>query len=200
MRTLSEETMERIVGYVDRYHEKNGYTPTIAEIAAALSLAVGTVHKYLHRMADCGSISLTGRHVVTPQIALRQGRVAPLAGEIACGAPIYVAEDRSDALPLPAGVASGGEYFWLRAHGRSMVNAGIEDGDYVLIRRQPTADPGQIVAALIGDEATLKRFQPDPKRRKIILRAENDDKTAYPDQIYDAVLIRGVAVAVMKAI
>ena len=199
MRTLSEATMNGIVAFVDRYYEKNGYTPTIAEIAEALSLAVGTVHKYLHRMAEGGRIELCGRHIVTPAIAARQ-RIAPLAGEIACGTPIWVEESRDEALPLPADVFSGGEYFGRRARGGSMVNAGIDDGDYVLIRRQPTADPGQTVAALIGDEATLKIFLPDPKRRKIVLRAANDDKTTYPDLIFDAILIRGVAVRVLKSL
>jgi repressor LexA len=79
-----------------------------------------------------------------------------------------------------------------------MIGIGVEDGDYVLIRRQPTAEPGETVAALIENEATLKIFLPDPKRRKIVLRSANDDKTAYPDQIYDAILIRGVAVSVLK--
>ena len=198
MRTLSVETMERVIGFIDRYHEKNGYTPTIAEIADALSLAVGTVHKYLHRMAENGTIELDGRHVVTPNIARRRELSAPVAGEIACGAPVLVDESTDEAFPLPAGFSDANEYFWLRARGRSMENAGIDDGDLVLIRRQPSADPGQIVAALIGDEATLKRFLPDPKLRKIVLRAENDDKTAYPDQIYDAILVRGVAVYVLK--
>lgn len=198
MRTLSVETMERVIGFIDRYHEKNGYTPTIAEIAGGLSLAVGTIHKYLHRMAENGTIELDGRHVVTPNIARRRELSAPVAGEIACGAPVWVEETRGESLPLPAGFSDPGEYFWLRARGHSMVNAGIDDGDYVLIRRQPTAEPGETVAALIENEATLKIFLPDPKRRKIVLRAANDDKTAYPDQIYDAILIRGVAVYVLK--
>ena len=198
MRYLSESTMNGIVAFIDRYHEKNGYTPTIAVIAESLGLAVGTVHKYLHRMADAGRIELDGRHIVTPAVAARQKRSAPIAGEIACGTPILVDETGDETLPLPAGFSDGGDYFWLRAHGRSMENAGIDDGDYVLIRRQPSADPGAIVAALIGDEATLKTFLPDPKREKIVLRAENDDKAAYPDQTYDAILIRGVAVYVLK--
>ena len=197
MRTLCEGTMRDVVSFVDRYYEKNGYTPTIAEIARGLSLAVGTVHKYLHRMAEDSKIELAGRHVVTPLIAARQ-RNAPLAGEIACGSPVWVEETRDEAVPLPADVPAGSEYFWLRARGRSMINAGIDDGDLVLIRRQPAADPGQIVAALIENEATLKIFLPDPKRRKNVLRAANDDKAAYPDRIYDAILIRGVAVRVLK--
>ena len=199
MRTLSEATMNGVIAFVDRYYEQNGYTPTIAEIAGALSLAVGTVHKYLHRMAAGGRIELCGRHIVTPGIAARQ-RVAPLAGEIACGAPIWVEESRDEALPLPADLSNRGEYYWLRARGKSMVNAGIDDGDYVLIRRQESADPGETVAALIGNEATLKTFLPDPKRKKIVLRAENDDKAAYPDLVFDAVLIRGVAVRVLKSL
>ena len=198
MRYLSTETMNAVIAFVDRYHEKNGYTPTIAEIASGLSLAVGTVHKYLHRMAESGMIELNGRHVVTPALASRRGRTAPLAGEIACGAPVWVDETRDEAIPLPADVTRSGEYFWLRARGRSMENAGIDDGDPVLLRRQPGAEPGEIVAALIENEATLKIFLPDPKRKKIVLRAANDDKTAYPDQIYDAILIRGVAVSILK--
>ena len=198
MRYLSRTTMNDMIAFIDRYHEKNGYTPTISVIADALSLAVGTVHKYLRRMAESGQIERDGRHIVTPTIAARQKRTAPLAGEIACGAPIWVDETQNETLPLPAGISDGSAYFWLRARGRSMINAGIDDGDYVLIRRQPTADPGQIVAALIGDEATLKIFLPDQKQRKIVLRAANDDKATYPDQLYDAVLIRGVAVYVLK--
>ena len=199
MRYLSEETMQNVIAFVDRYHEKNGYTPTIAEIAGGLSLAVGTVHKYLHRMAENGMLELSGRHVVTPTIAARQGRSVPVAGEIACGAPVWVEETADESVPLPAGFV-GGDYFWLRARGHSMIGAGIDDGDLVLIRRQPTAEAGQTVAALIENEATLKIFLPDPKRRKIVLRAANDDKEAYPDQIYDAILIRGVAVSVLKPI
>ena len=197
MRTLSVETMERVIAFIDRYHDRNGYTPTISEIALGLSLAVGTVHKYLHRMAENGMIELDGRHVITPNIARRRELSAPVAGEIACGAPVWVEETRGESLPLPAGF-SDGEYFWLRARGSSMIGVGIDDGDYVLIRRQPTAGSGETVAALIENEATLKIFLPDPKRRKIVLRAANDDKTAYPDQIYDAILIRGVAVFVLK--
>ena len=198
MRYLSRETMNAVIAFVDRYHEENGYTPTISEIASELSLAVGTVHKYLHRMAESGMIELNGRHIETPTVASRRGRSAPVAGEIACGAPVWVNETRDEAIPLPAGYVGSGEHFWLRARGRSMVNAGIDDGDLVLIRRQPTAEPGEVVAALIENEATLKIFLPDPKRRKIVLRAANDDKKAYPDQIYDAIMIRGVAVSVLK--
>ena len=90
MRYLSEETMNALIAFVDDYHEKRGYTPTISEIAGALSLAVGTVHKYLHRMADAGRIELAGRHIVTPKVAARQKRSVPVAGEIACGAPVLV--------------------------------------------------------------------------------------------------------------
>ena len=190
MRYLSEETMNALIAFVDDYHEKRGYTPTISEIAGALSLAVGTVHKYLHRMADAGRIELAGRHIVTPSVAARQKRSVPVAGEIACGAPVLVDESTDEAFPLPAGFSDADEYFWLRARGRSMENAGIADGDLVLVQHTETLRP--------GDEATLKRFLPDPKLRKIVLRAENDDKTAYPDQIYDAILVRGVAVYVLK--
>lgn len=199
MRYLSEETMQRIIAFVNTYYSENGYSPTISEIARRLSLAVGTVHKYLHRMTAMEQLSFDGRHIVTPYIEEMQNRFdAPICGDIACGAPIYAVEQHDSMLPIPDALIGKGEYFWLRAQGESMINAGIENGDFVLIRRQNTAMEGEIVAALIDDSATLKTFTLDQKQKKIVLRAENDDKSRYPDQIYDDIVIQGVANYVLK--
>ncbi len=201
MRYLSEETMKSIISVVDECYNKNGYSPTISEIAGRLSIAVGTVHKYLHRMTESGRLCFDGRHITTPYIEKLQGGFsAPVSGDIACGSPIYADEQHDESFPIPADYIGRGEYFWLRAKGNSMINAGIENGDLVLIRRQNTANEGDIVAALIDDSATLKTFRLDRKSRKVVLIAENDDKENYPDQIYDSIVIQGVAVYVLKSL
>ena len=81
-----------------------------------------------------------------------------------------------------------------------MVNAGIDNGDLVLIRKQNTANEGDIVVALIDDSATLKTLSYDRSKCKVVLIAENDDKESYPNQIYDNIIIQGVAEHVLKRI
>ena len=98
-------------------------------------------------------------------------------------------------MKLPVSLFGSGDYFILNASGNSMVNAGIEDGDMVLIKRQDYANPGDIVVALIEDEATLKRFYRDDENRRVILHPEND----YMEDIYvKQCIIQGVAVFVFK--
>ena len=201
MRYLSEETMQRIIAFVDEYYNENSYSPTIAEISRRLSFAVGTVHKYLHRMTEMDKLYFDGRHIITPYIEELQGKFhAPVSGDIACGSPIYAEEQHDDSFPIPTDYIGKGEYFWLRAKGHSMVNAGIDNGDLVLIRKQNTANEGDIVVALIDDSATLKTLSYDRSKRKVVLIAENDDKESYPNQIYDNIIIQGVAEHVLKRI
>lgn len=199
MRYLSKETMQKIIFFVDVYYKNNGYSPTIAEIARSTYLAVGTVHKYLHRMNEIDMIALEGRHIITPYIENLQGKFsAPISGEIACGSPIYAEEQNEEKFPIPKEYIGNGEYFWLRAKGKSMINVGINDNDLVLIRKQNVADEGDIIVALIEDSATLKTYTLDHKNQKIVLISENDDNEKYPNQIYDEILIRGIAVYVLK--
>ena len=160
MRYLSEETMHRIIAFVDEYYNENSYSPTIAEISRSLSLAVGTVHKYLHRMPEMDKLYFDGRHIITPYIEELQGKFhAPVSGDIACGSPIYAEEQHDDMFPIPTDYVGKDEYFWLRANGDSMINAGIDSGDLVLIRKQNTANEGDIVVALMYDEGrTMKEI------------------------------------------
>ena len=133
MRYLSEETMQRIIAFVDEYYNENSYSPTIAEISRSLSLAVGTVHKYLHRMTEMDKLYFDGRHIITPYIEELQGKFhAPVSGDIACGSPIYAEEQHDDTFLIPTDFIGKGEYFWLRAKGDSMTNAGIDSGDLVM--------------------------------------------------------------------
>ncbi len=119
----------------------------------------------------------------------------PVLGRIACGIPKYAEENIEEYIRLPVALFGQGDFFLLRAYGDSMIESGIEDGDLVLIRQQSSADDGQIVVALMEDEATLKRFYPEPSKHRIRLHPEN----SHMDDIYvDNCEIQGVAVKVLK--
>lgn len=119
----------------------------------------------------------------------------PLLGEIACGSISEAIVEADEYLPMAASVLGSGEHFIIKAVGDSMIGAGIDEGDYVLIRSQNSADDGQIVVARDGDSTTLKRLYHDNKRKKVILRAENP---RYRDQEFDAIEVQGVAIKVIK--
>ena len=116
-------------------------------------------------------------------------------GEIACGIPKLAEENVEEYVKLPVSLFGEGPFYLLNAYGDSMTEAGIDDGDMVLVRQQDTAEPGQIVVALIGDEATLKRYYPEPENHRIRLHPENKTMTDY---YTDHCEIQGVAVSVFK--
>ena len=119
----------------------------------------------------------------------------PVVGSIACGTPLLAEENIEKYLPIPTEFLGNGKYFILRANGDSMIKANIEDGDYVIIKQQETAEVGQIIVALINDEATLKRYYLDDKRQKVRLHPENDEMQ---DMYFKNVIIQGIAVKVIK--
>ena len=121
----------------------------------------------------------------------------PVVGTIACGEPMLAEEHIERYIPVPIDSFGRGEYYFLKAKGDSMVDMGIFEGDMVLVRQQNTAAPGEVVVALIGDEATLKRFYPDPDRNRIRLHPENREMN---DIFVDDCEIQGIAVKVIKDI
>ncbi len=168
---------QEIYDFVVRYADKNGYPPTVREIGEAIGLASpSTVHAHLANLERDGylkrdptkprALGLVGREPSFGQTAARDlatVRVLPLVGQIAAGAPLLAEENVEDYLAVPEPLSRGGEEFLLRVRGESMVEAGILPGDYVVVRRQQTAQNGDIVVALAGgdeaaDEATVKRF------------------------------------------
>lgn len=148
---------------------ERGYPPTVREIGDAVGLkSSSTVHFHLNvlqkaglierdraltrairaRDADDGSVRLPARGV----------RYAPLVGRVAAGRPIFAAENIEDTLTLPSDLFPDGDLFMLQIKGDSMIEAGILDGDLVIVQRQDTADNGDMVVAMLDDEATVKRF------------------------------------------
>lgn len=121
--------------------------------------------------------------------------LVPIVGKIACGEASEPVFDVDEYLPISKSILGNGEYFILKASGDSMTDAGICDGDWVLIRQQNTADNGQIVVALIEGETTLKRLYRDDKKKQIVLMPENK---RYKERRYKNVIIQGVAVKIIK--
>ena len=120
---------------------------------------------------------------------------AAVLGNIACGLPNVAEENIEEYVSLPESLFGRGEFYILRARGESMIEAGIEDGDLVVIRKQSDANDGDIIVALVEEEATLKRLYRDEENGRIILHPENKDMS---DIVVDNCIIQGIAVKVIK--
>ncbi len=153
-----------IVEFIRNNVRARGYPPSVREIGQAVGLkSSSTVHGYLKRLEEKGYIK---RDPTKPRALELTGdphragdvSVVPVLGRVAAGQPILASENRDFNLPLPSSYFGDGEFFMLRVRGDSMIEAGIYEGDLVVVRHQPTANNGDIVVAMIGDEATVKRF------------------------------------------
>jgi repressor LexA len=188
---LLTNRQREIYEYVTEYVDGHGYPPTVREIGEAVGLASpSTVHAHLANLERAGylrrdptkprALELIGRQRSAQADASPHQQavhVLPLVGQIAAGGPLLAEQNVEDRLAVPEPLAGGGEEFLLRVKGDSMVGAGILEGDYVVVKRQPTARNGEIVVALVGDdeaaeEATVKRFFREDGR--IRLQPEND--------------------------
>ena len=201
-----QEIFDFLVGYVDQH----GYPPTVREIGEAVGLASpSTVHAHLANLERAGllrrdptkpralEVLAGGRKRAAEPVGVTQ---LPLVGEIAAGGPLLAEENIEERVAVPELMAHGGADFLLRVKGDSMVNAGILDGDLVVVRRQDTARDGEIVVALAGDdesadEATVKRFFRE--RGRVRLQPENDAL----ESIYAAhVQVLGKVVGVLRVL
>jgi repressor LexA len=192
---------KEILTFVQRYGEAHGYPPSVREIGQALGLtSSSTVHSHLAALERKGYLR---RDPSKPralevlrderEMPVRKVVALPIVGRVAAGQPILAQENIEDYFSLPADFVRSEEAFILRVRGDSMINAGIQDGDMLVVRKQPTAQNGEIVVARVdGDEATVKRFFKEPDR--IRLQPENDSME--PIYTRDAA-IEGVALAVI---
>ena len=168
-----------IYEFIVAWQRENGYPPTQAEIRDSLRVGnLNSVRGHLVLIEKKGRIHLNpgkarGIQLVPPPaqtLGQHEGSI-PLRGTIAAGFPIWAAENVEDHLPIPPAFFGGGELFALRVSGDSMIDAGIRNGDIVVIRKQGCIDDGEIAAVLIEQEATLKRVYSLPGL--LVLRAEN---------------------------
>ena len=176
MQVKKQKYIDAIVEFIDNYRMGTGLTPSMTEIARGVGLSQGTISKYVAYMKEQGIVEYDSsiRCIRTKKSSAFAASYAcvPVVGEIACGTPIYAEENILEYVQLPESLFGSGDFFLLRTRGDSMIEAGIDDGDLVLVRKQETADYNQIVVALIEDSATLKRFRPQ-KDGSVVLHPEN---------------------------
>ena len=165
---------DRIYEYLQKVIPEQGYAPSVREICEAVGLkSPSTVHFHLKRLQERGLIEkgdFKGRALVLTES--REKNKIPILGDVAAGLPILAQECIDDYLTFDCGGREG-EYFALRVRGESMLKAGILPDDLVVVRRQPDAVNGEIIVALLGDEATVKRLSRHDGQ--IWLLPENDD-------------------------
>jgi repressor LexA len=174
---------QEIFDFIKSYSSKHGYPPTVRDIGKAVGLASSsTVHAHLANLERIGllrrdpskprAIELLDRAVEGVKSLVTPSDGLPLVGSVAAGQPILAEENIEDHIPVPSEAGGSAGEFMLRIRGDSMVNAGILDGDLVVVQRQDTASDGEIVVALVGEEATVKRFFREDDH--IRLQPEND--------------------------
>ena len=167
------QRQKNILAYIRSCVEERGFPPTVREICSAVGLSSpSTVHGHLRALEEAGYIRRSAgknRAIVLPEGNGAQG--IPLIGKVAAGQPILAQEEIQEYIPFTP--QDDGEYFALRIQGLSMKNAGILDGDLVVVRRQPVAENGEIIVALLGEEATCKRLS--RKDGHIRLLPENEE-------------------------
>ena len=188
-----------IIKFIDKQIKDKGYPPSVREIGKAVGLhSTATVHGYLKKLSEKGYIKKEDQKGRT--LKLLKGGLAdsekpapkplyngkelvdvPVVGKITAGAPILAVENVTDTFPIPIDFVGNSESFMLTVSGESMIEAGILDGDYILVKRQNSARNGQIVVALIEDEATVKTFYKE--NNHIRLQPENStmDPIIVPD-------------------
>ncbi len=157
----------QILQCIVQHTEAHGYPPTVREIGEAVGLSSSsTVHAHLRTLEQAGLIRRDA--VLTRAIRVVAGNIdsakpkrvsnLPVLGKVAAGSPTLAAQDMEDSFPVPREFLAGGDGFMLRVKGDSMIDDGILSGDYVIVRRQDSAENGDTVVALVEDEATVKRF------------------------------------------
>ncbi len=193
---VSEERLMMVMDYIRKFSEENGYTPSVREIGQECGIkSTATVHSYLEKLKRRGLLSKADNKKRSMTIGRSAGVSIPLIGTVTAGQPIFAYENYEEYYTFPMGEFKGEDLFMLRVEGTSMIDAGIMNGDKIVVRRQQTAENGEIVVALVEDSATVKRFY--RRGGQIVLHPENE---ALSDMVYEngEVSILGKVVGLMR--
>ena len=195
---------KQILRYITKQIQSNGYAPSVREIGKAVGLSsTATVHSHLQKLEKLGYIKKENQKGRTLRILKKEDDLyepkrlqrepskafhnkkemvdVPVVGKITAGSPILAVQNVTDTFPIPLDFVGNSQSFMLVVSGESMIEAGILDGDYILVRRQNVAENGEIIVALIDDEATVKTFYKE--KDHIRLQPENStmDPIIVPD-------------------
>ena len=198
MRTLNRERLLSMEQYIMEYQRENGQSPSYRQIMQALNMSsLNLVQRYVVALEKEGRITRAadGSIDLLPPFKTEGSTMAYLVGDIACGNPTEAIENIEECYALPKALFGDGNLFMLRTFGDSMIDVGIKENDYIVLRQQNTANDGDIVAALVRGESTLKRIY--HKGKKILLHPENKAMKDITVEAED-VEIQGVLVSCIK--
>ncbi|AYD40292.1 transcriptional repressor LexA [Clostridium fermenticellae] len=190
-RAKSNKQIE-IYEFIKNHIQEKGYPPSVREIGAAVGLSsTSTVHGHLERLEKRGLIKRDATkprtiEVIENSMSRKEMINIPIIGTITAGAPILAVENIEDTFPIPAEyVKNNNQLFILKVSGESMIDAGIFDGDFCIMEKNNSAEDGDIVAALMENEATLKRFF----KEKDHIRLQPENKTMKPIIVHNCKII-----------
>ncbi len=187
---------QTVLDFIEKYMTENGYAPSVREICDGCGIpSTATCFNIMNELADKGLIvkSKVGANK-RRSVSIKQNAVkVPLIGTVAAGEPIFAQENYEDFFSVPSNLFGTDDLFMLTVKGNSMIKIGMLNGDKVIVRKQETAENGEIVVALVDDSATVKRFY--KRDGKFILHPENDDME---DFVYDNVSILGKVVGLLR--
>ena len=199
MRHKDTELMKRIQAYAEQFYIENGRSPSTSEIGAAVGVHKATVYKYLSEMNGKGLLQYDGRNVSTKKTALAQNGMTVASvfrGAIPCGAPETVEAAIDQFVRLPTALFGDGNLYVIWAKGDSMVEAGIDDGDMIIVDADKEPSIGDKVVALDQDnESTLKTLRYDEKSARYYLHPEN---RLLEDIYVDELTVQGVVRFIIK--
>lgn len=188
---------KKILDFINKYLAENGYPPSIREICKAVGFkSTSTVHSYIKKLEEEGHIVKDAtkpralkvlkeeKNELEGYLSDKEIDNIPVLGKITAGAPILATENLEETFPVPVQYLENSTCFMLKVSGDSMINAGILDGDYIIVKQQNTAENGDMVVALIDDEATVKTFYKEKSHYR--LQPENPD--------YDPIIVKDLLI------
>ena len=188
--------LDELYVYIQKYIENNGFAPTVRDICSDMQIkSTATAHYYLNKLKERGLVIKPNdkKRALSIKSKCDAPITVPLIGTVTAGTPILAVENFEGYYPIPQEFSTDSDLFMLKVKGDSMINAGIFDGDKIIVKKQETANNGDIVVCLIDDSATVKRFF--TKNGKIILHPEND---LMDDIVLDEAYILGLVVGLMR--
>ena len=187
---------DTVLNFIEKYMAYNGYAPSVREICKGCNIpSTATCFSIVNDLADRGLIekSRVGENKRRAMSVKQHAIKVPLVGTVAAGEPIFAQENYEDFFSIPSNLFGTDDMFMLTVKGDSMINIGMFSGDLIIVKKQETAENGEIVVALVDDSATVKRFY--KRGGKFILHPENDDME---DFVFDEVSILGKVVGLIR--
>ncbi len=196
---LDKQKLYDVLDFINQYSEENGFPPTVRDICHELSIkSTATAYSYVNRLKEMGLLNKAENKKRAVTLKTADVVKVPLIGTVTAGQPIFAVENFDGYYALPSAEFRADEMFMLRVSGESMIEAGIYDGDKIIVKKQETADDGDIVVAMFDDGieegATVKRFF--RREGKIILHPENETMS---DFVLDKVTILGRVIGLIRS-